>query len=261
MFTLAVASGDGMALSDPLAPSKFLCPEVDRLGPVCEVQPLHVAGLVVVGPVPLFDFASLDRIGDPVFLGIRDAPSHFQLSHLVHRCVTHCLFSLTQFSLLKQRSSGPPAHGSRSVTTTLATENAILAVPDPPDVSLTPDVPDLVDRCPQHADVPRVPTVGLPHSRGCLVGVAGSVCCDDFHVVSLCSFVVSYTSNSLAGSESYNYLIRFGNFSRNTLPPASLKSFSQSLPVVLGQCLASALDRCHVIAIHTKPLVLVGWSP
>ena len=74
---------------------------------------------------------------------------------------------------------------SSPVSTALATENAILAVPDSPDVSLTPDVPDFVDRCPQHADVPRVPTVGLPHSRSCLVGVAGSVCCDDFHVVSL----------------------------------------------------------------------------
>jgi len=75
------------------------------------------------------------------------------------------------------------------------------------------------------------------------------------------SVVVSYTSNSLAGSESYNYLIRFGNFSQNTLPLASFKSFGQSLPMVLGQRLASALDRCHVIAIRTKPLVLVGWSP
>ena len=64
-------------------------------------------------------------------------------------------------------------------------------VPDSPDVLFTSDVPDLVDRCSQHADVPRVATVRLPHCRGCLVGVSGGVCCDDLHSFSLWFVLVS----------------------------------------------------------------------
>ena len=94
MFTLAVASGGGMPLSDSLAPGKFLCPEADRLGPPRELQPLPVAGLVVVGPVPISDFPSLDGIGDPILFGVLDAPSHFQLSDLVRCRVAHLCCSL-----------------------------------------------------------------------------------------------------------------------------------------------------------------------
>ena len=47
----------------------------------------------------------------------------------------------------------------------------------------------------------------------------------------------------------------------STLPPASFNAFGQRLAVILGQCLASTLNRFHVIAVLTEPLVLVGWFP
>ena len=47
----------------------------------------------------------------------------------------------------------------------------------------------------------------------------------------------------------------------STLPPASFNAFGQRLAVILGQCLASAFHRFHVVTVLAEFLVLVGRLP
>ena len=49
--------------------------------------------------------------------------------------------------------------------------------------------------------------------------------------------------------------------SPSTLPHPSFNAFGQRLAVILGQCLASAFHRFHVVTVLAEFLVLVGRLP